>query len=341
MFRLFSLRKLLLLLLLSAMIFIIGGGFTALSAAVRKGPIKRVAVFAFAPPFMKAYEGLRAGLAGHGYKLDEEIIFDVHCLNQDISNVALLTEAAVAADYDLIFSVTTPVTQAVQAALISRGIDIPVVFTSVADPLGSKIVSDLRHPGGNFTGVSHLSIELLAQRLLLFKKAFPALRRVAVFYDPDEEISKRAFAQGYLLQAAGDAGIDLVVNQVRSHNEILNCCRNFTEGQADALFMLPDALSVAHFNELLELSHRFKIPLMVIDNMLLERGGVIGYSPDFYEVGFQAATMVEQIFKGILPGDIAVQNPEKVKLVVSLKEARLLGLELSDDILLQADEVIR
>ena len=105
--------------------------------------------------------------------------------------------------------------------------------------------------------------------------------------------------------------------------------------------MLPDPLSVAHFKELLELSHRLKIPLMVIDNMLLQRGGVMGYSPDFYGVGVQAATIVDQIFKGTAPGDISVQNAEKVNLVISLKEVRKLGLEISDDILLQADEVLR
>ena len=341
MYRLFLLRKISILLLFSAIIPALFLASTALPSEAREGSVKRVAVFAFAPPFLKAYEGLRAGLAGRDYQLDGEIVFDVHSLNREISKVELLTKAAVATDYDLIFTVTTPVTQAVQASLLRIGTDIPVVFTAVADPLGSKVVTDLRHPGGNFTGVSHLSIELLPQRLLLLKKAFPALRRVAVFFDPQEEISKRSFTQGSLQEAANDAGISLIVNHVRSHDEMLTCCRGFTAGQADALFMVPDALSVAHFKELLELSHRLKIPLMVIDNMLLERGGVIGYSPGFHEVGFQAAIIVDQIFKGVPPGEIAVQNPEKVKLVVSLKEARILGLEVSDEILLQADEVIR
>ncbi len=339
--RLFSECRLMKVLLFLVMIFILFSGLQTSSSEAREGLVRRVAVLAFASPFLKSYEGLRVGLEQRGYTLDEDILFEVHSLDRDLARVVPLVKKFLEVDYDLIFTITTPVTQAVQAALLKSKKNIPVVFTAVADPLGSKVVTDLRNPGGNFTGVSHLSIELLPQRLLLFKKAFPGLRRAAIFFDPQEEISKRSFNQGYLQQAATGVGVELMVNHVRNHDEMLSRCRSFTDGQADGLFMLPDALSVAHFKELLELSHRLKIPLMVIDNMLLPKGGVIGYSPDFHGVGLQAAGIVDQIFKGIAPGQIAVQNPDKVKLVVSLKEAQLLGLEVSDEILLQADEVLR
>ena len=310
-------------------------------AQARQNRVRRIAVIAFAPPFLKSYEGLRGGLEGRGYNLDKDLFFEVHCLGRDTSKVEPLMAKLAAADYDLIFSVTTPVTRAIHASLTASKADIPVVFTAVADPLGSKIVDSLRRPGGNFTGVSHFSIELLPQRLLLFKKAFPAMRRVALFFDPDVEISKRSLNQGFLRRAAEDIGVELVPVHVRNCDEMVKICQGFSTEQADAVFMLPDPLSVAHFNQLVELSHRLKIPLMVIDNMLLQRGGVMGYSPDFFGVGFQAATIVDQIFKGVAPRDIPVQNAEKVNLVVSLKEVYGLGLEISEDILLQADEVLR
>ncbi len=310
-------------------------------AEIRKNRVHRVAVLAFAPPFLKSYEGLRSGLEGRGYNLDKDLFFDVHCLGRDTSKMEPLLEKLVAADYDLIFSITTPVTRVIRASPAASKAEMPVVFTAVADPLGSKIVNTLRRPGGNFTGVSHLSIELLPQRLLLFKKAFPAMTRVALFFDPEVEISKRSLNQGFLRRAAADIGLELVVVHVRNRDEMVKSCQSFSADRADAIFMLPDPLAVAHFNELLALSHRLKIPLMVIDNMLLQRGGVMGYSPDFYGVGFQSATIVDQIFKGGSPREIPVQNAEKVNLVVSLKEVRALGLEISDDILLQADEVLR
>ncbi|MCD6292134.1 MAG: ABC transporter substrate-binding protein [Deltaproteobacteria bacterium] len=303
--------------------------------------IRRIAVVVFATPFLRSYEGLRDGLASRGFKLDGDLSFDVYCLEQDISRVNPLMEKLATVDYDLIFSVTTPVTRAIHTFMLKNKIKTPVVFTAVADPLGSRIVDTLRHPGGNFTGVSHLSIELLPQRLLLFKKAFPEMQRVALIFDPDVEVSKRSLSQGFLRRAALDIGLKLEIIHVHNHNEMVKKCRDFTADRADGLFMLPDPLSVAHFGDLIKLSHRLKIPLMVIDNMLLQRGGVMGYSPDFYGVGVQAAIIVEQIFKGVSPGDIPVQNADKVNLVISLKEVKELGITINDEILLQADEVLR
>jgi len=303
--------------------------------------VRRVGVIAYADPFLKSYEGLRAGLQSAGYKLDEEVIFKVHSVNGNLSEVAQLVREFSADKVDLIYTVTTSVTQAVKACLSENRINIPVVFTVVADPVGSGIVSSLRHPGSNITGISHVSKELLPQRLLRLKKAFPNIKRVAVFFDSDDEVSRSSFDQRYIHQAAQDSGVTLVVNRVHDQQELQEVCQKFTAADIDAIFMLPDALSVASFQTLLKLSQRLRMPFMVIDNMLLQRGGVMGYSPDFFTVGVQAANLVEQIFKGIPAGDIAVQNPEQVKLVISLKEARKLGLKVSEEVLLQADEVIR
>ncbi|MCK5682002.1 ABC transporter substrate-binding protein [bacterium] len=303
--------------------------------------VRRVAVIAFAAPFLKSYEGLRSGLQAQGYKLDEELIFSVHSIERDTTKVAPLVKKIVASNFDLIFTITTSVTQAVKNCIDENRLDIPVVFTVVADPVGSNIVASLRHPHSNFTGISHVSKELLPQRLLIFKKAFPKIKRMAVFFDPGEEISMSSFNQRYIHQAAQDQGVAMVVKHVSNLAEMQSTCLGLTTADIDSVFMLPDALSVAYFDEFLNLSQRLQIPLMVIDNMLLRRGGVIGYSPDFYDVGVQAATVVNQILKGVLVGDIAVQNPEKVRLVISLKEVQALNLEVDEDILLQADEVLR
>ena len=303
--------------------------------------VRRIGVIAYAKPFLKSYEGLRSGLQSAGYKPDKEIVFDVHSVDGNISKVAPLVRKFAVDKYDLIYTVTTAVTLAAKACLRENQLKIPIVFTVVADPVGSRIVADLRHPGADITGISHVSKELLPQRLLLFKKAFPDIKRVAVFYDPDEEILQGSFDQLYFHQAALDYGITLVVKRVHNRQELQSVCRQLTAADVDSVFMFPDALSVASFKAFLQLSHRLRIPFMVIDNVLLQRGGVMGYSPDFFAVGVQAARTVEQILTGISPGDIAVQNPEKVKLIVSLKEARKLDLEVSEDILLQADEVLR
>jgi putative ABC transport system substrate-binding protein len=303
--------------------------------------IRHIAVIVFAAPFLKSYSGLRSGLQQLGYKLDKELIFSVYSVERDPSKVAPLIKKCAAAHFDLVYTVTTQVTQAVKVCMQKNRIDIPVVFTAVADPVSSNIVTNLRHPDANITGVSHVSRELLPQRLLLFKKAFPQIKRPAVFFDPEDGVAKNALDQPCMQYLTHDLGIAVVARPAGSLAAMQRSCKQLRRTDIDSIFMLPDALSVACFDEFLQLSRHLRIPLMVIDNILLKQGGVMGYSPDFYAVGVQAAALVDQIFKGVAPGDIAVQNPEKVNLVVSLREVRALNLHISDDILLQADEVLR
>ncbi|HDS16561.1 MAG TPA: hypothetical protein ENN66_08150 [Proteobacteria bacterium] len=302
---------------------------------------KRIAVLAFAPAFLKAYDGLRDGLKALGYQSGLNINFKVYSLDHDMRRLALVLDEVLQGDCDLIYTVTTSVTMGVKSYLKSAGSEKPVVFTAVADPVGSGAVADLRRPASNLTGVSHLSLELLPQRLLFFKKAFPSLRRVAIFYDADEEISLTSFHDEDFRQAALDCRIELVACPVHNLQELHEAFRGSAVQTTEGIFMLPDALGVAFFKELLDFSRRRRIPLMVVDNMLLEIGGVMGYSPDFYGVGQQAAIMVDYILQGGAPGEIPVQNPDRVKLVVSLRELQALGLAVNEEILLQADEVLR
>ena len=307
---------------------------------------RRVLVLAYARPFFKAADGLKDGLRHLGLRPGREVVFAIHELNRDLGRITALLpkkDGLPENSWDLVFTITTPVTQAVKKIVEKQGLQIPVVFTVVADPQGSGIVGDLRRPGGWFSGVSHSSLELLPQRLLLFKDAFPKMHRLLVFFNPDEEISRRSYDCSLLHRAARDCGVELVARRVRNGGELKRQCAQLRArpGSVDGIFMLPDAFSVAHYDSLLKLSRDLKLPLMVIDNMLLERGGVIGYSPDFYDVGIQSAVIVKHILDGIQPGEIPVQNADRVKLVVSLREARSLGLKPSSEILLRADEVLR
>ncbi len=331
--------RLLGLLLISAWFF--ASGFSTPPSNHQKRKIRHIGVIVYADPFLKSYDGLRAGLQEKGYRLDTEVIFAVHSLDHDLSVVETLVKGFAAADFDLIFTATTVVTEAVKACQHKNRINIPVVFTVVAAPVDSKIVTNLRHPGANITGISHVSKELLPQRLLLFKQAFPEIKRIAVFFNPENRLSRTTFNQPDLHLAARDMGVIMVPERVRNLEEMQNLCRTLNRDKVDSIFMLPDVLSVTFFAEFVKLSRRLQIPLMVIDNRLLKQGGVMGYSPDFYAVGMQSATLVDQIFKGVRPGDLAIQNPEKVKLTVSLKELQKLNLKISENILLQADEVLR
>jgi putative ABC transport system substrate-binding protein len=317
---------------------LVPAGFGMAESASGASSMRKVGVIVYGEPFLKSFEGFRDGLAAAGYQEGVDVKYSVHNINKNRESVTVLVQEFVQHDYNLILAVTTPVAMAVKQA--TRGRKIPVLFTTVADPLGSRMVDSLKQPGGNISGVSHISFPLMMKRLLLFQEAFPNLKRVAVFHNPEEKFFEGHIAR-FFKMASTDTGIKIVDICARNCKEIKTACERLSRVDVDGIFMVPDPLSMAMFGDLLACSRREKLPLMVIDNMLLAKGGVMGYSPDVYDVGFQAAGMVVQVFHGVKVGSLPVQNPDEVKLVVSLKEARALGLAISRDILWRADEVIR
>ena len=326
-----------LLALLVAVPLSAGSGMAA-EPVSRSSPMRKVGIIVYGPPFLKSADGFRAGLAAAGYREGVEVDYSVHNVNGNMGSVPILVQEFVQHHYDLILAVTTPVAREVKKA--TRGRDIPVLFTTVADPVGSKIVDSLAAPGGNISGVSHIAFPLMMKRLLLFAEAFPSMKRVAVLHNPDNRCHVGPLKQFKKLVST-ETRIKIVDIQVHNAREMKSACKRLSRTDVDGIFMVPDPLPMAMFGELLACSRREKLPLMVIDNVLLTKGGVMGYSPDIYEVGYQAAGMAAKVFAGVKAGRLAVQNPDTIKLVVSLKEAKLLDLPISRDLVRRADEVIR
>ncbi len=298
----------------------------------------RVGMIAFDKPFLEVCDGLVDGLEQFGFQRDGNIHYEIHHVDKNISKIPDILDSFAKNHIDLIFTVTTPVALAVKKK--AEELNIPVIFTVVADPVGSKIVPSLQASGCAMSGISHIAFELLPKRLLLFKEAFPGLRRVAIFYNPQEKWLRENVNSPALHAAAAEAGIKFVEFHIKNEEEMDRICRSISSKDIDGLFMIPDPLAASLFGRIVKLSRREKLPLMVIDNMFLKKGGVLGYSPAFYDVGFQAASMVHSVFHGIQAGQLPVQNPDKVRLVVSLKEIQRLELDISDTFLSKADEII-
>ncbi len=299
----------------------------------------RVGVIALSRPFLRVFAGFWDGLTAAGYRSGFDVTFSLNDLHKDRRLIPALVQRFAAEKYDLILTMTTPVTKGVLAARQTAG-NVPVLFTCVADPLGSGVVKSLRQPGNGISGISHISFQLQAKRLSLFAEAFPAMRRIAVFYNPGEK-----FLQGKILPViepvARLLGREIVKFTVRDQHQMQAACRRLSRQTVDGIFMVADPLPVSNFSLLVKASRRERLPLMVIDNTLLSRGGVMGFSPDFYDVGRQVAAMAAHVFQGVDPGRLPVQNPDQVKLVVSLKEAGRLGLRVDRSIILLADQVVR
>ncbi len=297
-----------------------------------------IAMIAFDTPFTAACRGLRQGMKNQGFIEGKDIVFSEYNIKKDKSMIPRLVAELAAQKTDLIFTVTTPVVLNVRQEAEKH--NIPVIFSVVADPVGAGIVSSLRHPE-TMSGISHIAFELVPRRLILFKQAFPQLKKVAVFYDPDQQGLQRNLNNPAFQAAAREEGLEIITFHVHDKEEMARACATITGKTIDGIFMMPDAMSAALFGQMVKLSRREKLPMMVIDNMMLNMGGVLGYSPDFYEVGRQAAAMVTTVLSGTAPGMLPVENPDRIKLVVSLKEAKRLGLIFSADFLTRADEIIR
>ncbi len=298
----------------------------------------RIGMIAFAEPFLTVCEGLTDGLKKYGYQQGNNIYYYIHHVGQDTSKIPALLNSFAENHVDLIFTVTTPVALAVKKK--AAELKIPVIFTVVADPVGSNLVPSLKMPGA-MSGVSHIAFELLPKRLLLFKEAFPRLRKVAIFFNPQERWLLKNVINSTLNAAATEAGLEIVTFHVKNEEDIAKVSDSISSRNIDGLFMVPDPLVASLFSRLVELSRREGLPLMVIDNIFLKKGGVLGYSPSFYDVGLQASHMVHSVLHGIPVGQLPIQNPDKVKLAVSLKEIERLGLDISDTFLSRADEILR
>ncbi|HHH39341.1 MAG TPA: hypothetical protein ENK50_07190, partial [Sedimenticola sp.] len=278
---------------------------------------RRVGLILFSQAFRPAAEGFREGMARLGYREGRELLLDVRDIGRDLEQVPGLIREFTRKGYDLVVTTTTPVARAALAQ--PRGP--PLLFTMVASPLRSGLVSSLRVPGGRASGVSHIAFETLPRRLILFKTAFPSLRRVALFHS-----SRLPFLKGhieeYLRPVANELKIELVDYPVNDTREFDACSAAIAPGEIDGIFMLPDPISVTMLEQLVRFSRERRLPLMVADNALLARGGVMGYSPDFHDIGVQVAGMADRVLRGAEVGRLPVQNPWKISLLVSVKEAR-------------------
>ncbi len=296
-----------------------------------------VAIISFDTKFLDADRGFRDGFSDKKYS-DGKIRYVLYDLKQDLTKIPTIIKELRQQKCDLIMTITTPVVLAVKKAMGEIN-PIPVIFTMVGDPLASQVVSTLQNPGGYITGISYNAFAMMPKRLELFRKAFPEMKTIGIVYN--HGFSWLATPIKDILHPAAE-GLGFTVSQydVRDQEQMNLLVKDF-DGAVEGLFMVPDPLSIAFFDQLLELSRKEKLPIMVQDNILLQKGGVLGYSPSFYSVGKQAAAMAEKVFSGTRPARLAVQNPYEIQLIVSLKETEKLGLHLSDAFLSDADIIVR
>ena len=215
---------------------------------------------------------------------------------------------------------------------------VPIVFAVVPDPVGSGFVSSLARPGGNATGFMQFEYNLSAKWPELLREVAPGVTRAAVLWDPAIPAGIGQFA--IIQSVAPSVGLELTPVNVRDAIEIERGIAAFARVSNGGLIVTANALTVFHRNLIVTLAARHKLPAVYFQRQFVAGGGLISYGSDWVEQYRRAATYIDRILKGDKPADLPVQAPTKYELVVNLKAAKALGLELPATLLARADEVI-
>jgi putative ABC transport system substrate-binding protein len=215
---------------------------------------------------------------------------------------------------------------------------VPIVFVTVADPVGDGVVESLARPGGNFTGFSLFEFGFQAKWLELLKEIAPGVKRVAVIREAG---TANGTAQFTAIQTVAPAlGVELRPIGVRDAGEIERGIAAFARSPNGGLIVTGSAPAAVHRDLIVTLAARHKLPAVYVARFFVTAGGLISYGPDIVDQHRRAAAYIDRILKGEKPADLPVQNPTKFELVINLKTARALGLEVPPTLLARADEVI-
>jgi putative ABC transport system substrate-binding protein len=215
---------------------------------------------------------------------------------------------------------------------------VPIVFAGVADPVGAGFVDSMARPGRNATGFISFEYGLSAKWLELLKQIAPGVTRVAVLRDPD--ISGGTGQFGAIQSVAPSFGVESSPINVRDAGEIERAVAAFARSSNGGMILTASGLAFVHRDLIIALAARHKLPTIYYYRVFVSAGGLVSYGPDPHNQYRRAASYVDRILKGEKPAELPVQNPTKYELVINLKTARALGLEVPPTLLARADEVI-
>jgi ABC-type uncharacterized transport system substrate-binding protein len=236
---------------------------------------------------------------------------------------------------DIIAVTTTPAAKAAKAATQT----IPIVMVSLGDPVRTGLVSNLARPEGNLTGMSNMNVELAAKRLALLKEAVPRVTKVLVLtylVDPIAVLQAEA-----LKEASTSLGLTLLFRDIKTAAEIQPAIESGVEEGADGLFLTSASIFGVERVRITELAARHRLPAIYpLPSHVIDADGLMAYHFDEPALHRSASIYVDKILKGAKPSDLPVQQPSKFKLLINLKTAKALGLELPPTLLARADEVI-
>jgi putative ABC transport system substrate-binding protein len=278
-------------------------------------------------------DAFRRGLRELGWVAERNVTFDERWADGHYERLPALAGQLVALKVDLILA--SGGTPAAEAALKTTQ-RIPIVVGAISDPLATKIVPSLAHPGGNVTGITNMASELYPKRLALLKEGLPGVKHVALLLNGANPFSPEALR---LSQAtARSLGIELEAFDVRDPKDLEGTFARISNAGVQAVLVGTDITLLGSVKQLGGLALKHKLPLIAGNH---DVGVLVAYSVDNDESYRRAATYVDKILKGAKAGDLPVEQPTKFSLIIDLGTARALGLTFPQSLLVRADEVIQ
>jgi putative ABC transport system substrate-binding protein len=277
---------------------------------------------------------LQRGLQELGWTEGRNIKIDYRWAAGDPGRARAYAAELVAAKPDVIFAAPSSVLAAVQRETRT----IRVVFAQVSDPVGAGFVASLAHPGGNITGFALYEFAIGAKWLELLKQIAPSVTRAAVIYDP---VTPAATGFLPMIEAAGrSSGVDVFTSSVHDTAEIERVLNAFAAQPNGGLIPVPSLLIASQRDFIISLAHRHRLPNVSAFRYYPASGGLASYGVDNIDLYKRAASYVDRILKGEKPADLPVQLADRFELVINLKTAKALGLEIPVSVLARTDEVI-
>jgi putative ABC transport system substrate-binding protein len=293
----------------------------------------RVGVVLQGGDYLAAVDGLRDGLKELGFEEGKQLVLHVRDAKGDLKSVETVARGLEEEHVDLIYSLATSVTLAVKQ-VTKR---VPIVFYAGTDPVSVGLVDSFPKPGGRLTGIYGHFTEMTAKRLELLKEMVPRVRRPLVFYNPDNRAAQESLTLAR--DAARQLDLKLIERPVTSVEELRAGLRALRPGEADALTIVSDAMVVSRQDLLIEAATAKRLPTMLTDRASVS-GALAGMGEPYYRIGRLSAKPIQRVLLGANPGDLPIDQLDRLHFVVNLKTAKALGLTIPRAVLARADEII-
>ena len=283
---------------------------------------------------VKNIDALRRGLRELGYVENQNYILEYRSADGDGARFPLLADELVRLHVDLIVTRGTPAAQAAKNATET----IPIVMAAIGEPLGVGVVASLARPGGNVTGLSAFVTELAGKRVELVKELRSGSSTAALLHNMGNPVVPPQWEE--TKKAAQALGIKAVLLDVRSSDDIPRAFETANAQHVDTLLVGIDALIQENQQLIADLAAKHRLAAIYASKEFVDIGGLMAYGVSYPDLYFRSATFIDKIFRGAKPGDLPVEQPTKLELIVNLKAAKALDLSVPAALLARADDVI-